>query len=164
MLLAGAHDSRVVNRRARGAETGRPRASRGLCRAWGSLLQGLPPNPWPARTRWEQNRRDTSHAHGLVGLRMPPLVDFCCANHAPQKKKSKPRPSITACARAYRPCQAQDSLYAVEIQPVTAGQESARVTTPATLITRRVLKCPFSPRTRRWLPWKKPRPGSRTCR
>ena len=91
MLLAGAHDSRVVNRRARGAETGRPRASRGLCRAWGSLLQGLPPNPWPARTRWEQNRRDTSHAHGLVGLRMPPLVDFCCANHATPKKKKANR-------------------------------------------------------------------------
>ena len=38
MRLEGAHDSRAVNRRARGAETGRPRASGVLCRAWGSVL------------------------------------------------------------------------------------------------------------------------------
>ena len=78
MRLEGAHDSRVVNRRARGAETGRPRASRGLCRAWGSLLQGLPPNPM-ALTRGRggsetaQVRRD---AHGLVGLWMQALAGF----------------------------------------------------------------------------------------
>ena len=75
MRLEGAHDSRAVNRRARGAETGRPRASGGLCRAWGSLLQGLPPNPMAhgprdcprGRSRFVATRTD-SWAYGYGAL------------------------------------------------------------------------------------------------
>ena len=71
MRLEGAHDSRAVNRRARGAETRRPRASGGLCRAWGSLLQGLPPNPMAHGPRERLPARSIQiglDAHGLVGL------------------------------------------------------------------------------------------------
>ena len=67
MLLGGAHGSHD-SRRQHEAPRRAVRGSSGpLCRAWGSLLQGLPPNPWPARlpARSVQIRLD---AHGLVGL------------------------------------------------------------------------------------------------
>ena len=69
MRLEGAHDSRAVNRRARGAETGRAAILQGLCRAWGSLLQGLPPNPMARpRARGGSKTAPTRlDAHGLVG-------------------------------------------------------------------------------------------------
>ena len=68
MRLEGAHDSRAVNRRARGAEEGRPRASGGLCRAWGSLLQGLPPNPMVARAPARAVDPDSSRRARTRGL------------------------------------------------------------------------------------------------
>ena len=79
MRLEGAHDSRAVNRRARGAETRRPRASGGLCRAWGSVLfckaclpasQAQDHGP-RGRSRFVSTRTD-SWAYGYK-----PLVDFC---------------------------------------------------------------------------------------
>ena len=109
MRLEGAHDSRAVNRRARGAETRRPRASGGLCRAWGSLLQGLPPNPMAhgprdcprGRSRSVSTRTD-SWAYGckpLLILRNP----YTTQTHAAQLKlpaQSTPTP----CAKPKQLC------------------------------------------------------------
>ena len=108
MRLEGAHDSRAVNRRARGAETRRPRASGGLCRAWGSVLFCkaaclLPgPRPWPARSI--QIRLD---AHGLVGLWMQALGFL----RNPYPNPKSPPSNQTACLiYAYRPRQAKQLL------------------------------------------------------
>ena len=76
---------RRLARRANGGHEAPRRAVRGssgpLCRAWGSLLQGLPPNqtPWPARAHEVGAKphrlvstRTGSWAHGYK-----PLADFC---------------------------------------------------------------------------------------
>ena len=73
MRLEGAHDSRAVNRRARGAETRRPRASGGLCRAWGSLFARPASKPHGprdcprGRSRFVATRTD-SWAYGYGAL------------------------------------------------------------------------------------------------
>ena len=128
MLLAGAHGSRAVNRRALGAETGRPRASGGLCRAWGSVLfckaclpasQAQDHGP-RGRSRCVATRTDSS-AYGYE-----PLADF-----AQPVQTSKISCAIqTACPiYAYRPRQTKQ-LYIRCLKSLLRlrSAETARVT------------------------------------
>ena len=123
MRLEGAHDSRAVNRRARGAETRRPRASGGLCRAWGSLLQGLPPNPMAhgpracprGRSRFVSTRTD-SWAYGCK-----PLLIF--AQPVPNSR----RPTQTACPiYAYTLRQTKTTLYTLSQITAEAAEGKLR--------------------------------------
>ena len=72
MLLGGAHDSRRQHEAPRRAVRG---SSGPLCRAWGSLLQGLPPNPMArgraveggSKYRFVSTRTDSwAYGHGRL--------------------------------------------------------------------------------------------------
>ena len=102
MRLEGAHDSRAVNRRARGAETRRPRASGGLCRAWGSLLQGLPPNPMVARGPARAVDPDSSRRARTRGLMDTSHLRILRNPHKQTKKQTASllRPVLAPTGRA----------------------------------------------------------------
>ena len=161
MLLDGAHDSRAGYRRARGAETGRPRERWSAVPRVGqpfarpaSKPHGPPRDCPRGRSRFVSTRTDSS-AYGYE-----PLADF--AQPVQTSKTQLRHPNCLSNLRL-QTAPNQTALYTLsQITAEAAERETARVTSRYIEIYEAVVKCPFSPRTRRWLPWKKPRPGSRT--